>query len=317
MPSDTSDSSFSLSDDSISEDDAYVYCRLSQKPIDKDTPKPTLERWRSCRDSGFVENLQPQADCPDLEKSTRNFDDHLYYNILPFQRAKVDHDYTYPAFVTDQLEEKPDKNTVNVRKLRKRIRRSDSYLSTLSTRTVVNGARPYHGPRPDQDTPHLRATFKKTSFQRRSCCVECREEELCKAETVVDRCPASTNKAKNCEEIQLFGRLVLIALEELRAEPNGAERAAMLQRKVEKILRLRTGLDLSTTNEDTEKNAALFEALIERRLRAINDVSPCCYQKIADKLCLTQSAARRHHRATPFGGWGSIRRGVRRVLGLF
>ncbi|KAK6023574.1 hypothetical protein OSTOST_10635 [Ostertagia ostertagi] len=321
MAADSPDSSFTWSDYSISEDDAYVYCRLGSSPskartVEKaESPKPTLESWRSCRDSGFVDHVQL------LNRSTNSeahYDDHVYYNLLPYQEKADDHDYTYPALATESSQDvriRRPKGGLSLRYARRKLRRFDSTLSTLSVRTVVNGARPYQGCQEGHTTPHLRATFKKPIAQRRPC-VECREEELRnfeKSEGMKNECE-SVRKAKDNEAIELYARLIVIAMEELRAEPDGMERTAAFQRKIEKILRLRTGLDLSVPDDDFKKSAQLFETLLERRLRAINDISPYSCQKIADKLCLIQSAARRPK--TPFVHLSFIRRGIRKFLGF-
>ncbi|KAK5981034.1 hypothetical protein GCK32_001603 [Trichostrongylus colubriformis] len=321
MTADSADSSFTWSDYSISEDDAYVYCRVGASPnkghhAEKaDSSKPTRESWRSCRDSGFVDNVQPmnRSQSAVLEEQ---FEDHVYYNLLPYQAQKEDHDYTYPAFATESNQDVRIRKLsgLNLRRARKIFRRSDRQLSTLSVRTVVNGARPYRGCQERHTTPHQPATYKKEITPRR--CVECREEELRdlgKSEGIGTECE-SIRKVKENEAIELYGRLIVVAIEELGAEPDGTERIAAFQRKIEKILRLRTGLDLSTTSEDFKKTAQLFEMLVERRLRAINDISPSSCQKIADKLCLTQSAARRQR--TPFVHLGSIKRGIRKFFGF-
>ncbi|XGW27592.1 hypothetical protein V3C99_007862, partial [Haemonchus contortus] len=323
MTADSADSSFTCSDDeySISEDDAYVYCRVKSSPTKihtaerAGTPKATLQSWRSCRDSGFVDHVHLLN-----RTQSANFEDHTYYNLLPFQEVKEDHDYTYPALATESAQDikiRRPEEVMNLRRLKRKLRRFDSHnLSTLSVRTVVNGARPYRGCQEGHATPHLPATFKKTISHRRPC-VECREEELRDIENVKGLKAEfeSLRKIKDNEAIELYGRLIIVAIEELQAEPDGKERIAAFQRKIEKILRLRTGLDLSKPNEDFRKNAQIFETLIERRLRAINDISPSSCQKLADKLCLTQSAARRVKSSAV--RLGSIRRGIRKFLGFF
>lgn len=155
MHNESPDSSFTWSDYSISEDDAYIYCRVGNNTASKaapdTTPKPTLERWRSCRDSGFVEHMQLPQTVDDvaagnLEQTTADVDDHEYYNLLPFQKAAktVEHDYTYPAFTIDEdVENHCDVRRVKVggaslRNARRKLRRIDSDLSTLSHRTVIN-----------------------------------------------------------------------------------------------------------------------------------------------------------------------------------
>ncbi|VDP07564.1 unnamed protein product [Heligmosomoides polygyrus] len=280
MHNESPDSSFTWSDYSISEDDAYIYCRVGNNTASKaapdTTPKPTLERWRSCRDSGFVEHMQLPQTVDDvaagnLEQTTADVDDHEYYNLLPFQKAAktVEHDYTYPAFTIDEdVENHCDVRRVKVggaslRNARRKLRRIDSDLSTLSHRTVINAARPYRGAREEPTTPHVRATFKKTTTQRRLCCVQCREEEMTKQERCTETRHACGSNFSN-EAIELYGRLIIVALEELRAEPQGADRIAALQRKIERILRLRTGLNLSV---EFDKSAALFGESTRRRRR--------------------------------------------------
>ncbi|VDM70755.1 unnamed protein product [Strongylus vulgaris] len=147
------------------------------------------------------------------------------------------------------------------------------------------------------------------------CCVECREEELEK----LDLPDAHTyenllSDAKENDTIELYGRLILTAMVELRSAPGGMRRTTALQRKIEKILRLHTKIDLNTSSGDFETAIKQFEALVERRLRAINDISPSCYQKIADKLCSTQSAARRQK--TMSVRLAAIRKGIQKVFRL-
>ncbi|KAK6041934.1 hypothetical protein COOONC_20561 [Cooperia oncophora] len=337
MSADSPDSSVTWSDYSISEDEAYVYCRVGSSPNKKAvakeaaTPEPTIESWKTCRDSGFVDHVQ-LLNRTQSAISCNHYEDHVYYNLLPYQEkgyknhqssenlfGREDHDYTYPALTigsTEDVKIRALKEGPYSRRTRRKLRRYGSQLSTLSVKTVVNGARPYRGCQEGLTTPHVTAIFKKTISQRRLC-VECREEELQKlekSEGVTAECE-SVRKTKDNEAIELYARLIVIAMEELRAEPDGTERTAAFQRKIERILRLRTGLDLSAPNDDDfKKTATLFETLVERRLRAINDISPSSCQKIADKLCLTQSAARRPK--TPFVHFGSIRRGIRKFLGF-
>ncbi|EYB97673.1 hypothetical protein Y032_0138g2049 [Ancylostoma ceylanicum] len=337
----SSESSFAWSEDySITEDEAYVYCRVgaATKAADSqeafwraESPKPTVENWmKSSRDSGFAEkmlaNEQTYTDfeefskeATEMEQDEEQCEDHEYYN-LPFQMAKEgEHDYTYPIFNGGEAKTTVRVTRVNgkltAKRIRAKIRRGDSQLSTISARTVVNGARPYRT-LPRDPTPVVAPTFKNPVSKKKICCVECREEELKNFEACPETRVAYENLrcAQESDTIQLYGRLILTAMVELRAAPSGLERTAALQRKIEKILRLHTGIDLATAHEDFETAIKQFETLVERRLRAINDISPSCYQKIADKLCSTQSAARRQK--TLLVRLASIRRGIQRVLGI-
>ncbi|RCN49090.1 hypothetical protein ANCCAN_04835 [Ancylostoma caninum] len=234
--------------------------------------------------------------------------------------ANGEHDYTYPIFEGAGAQRTTVRVTkvngkLTAKRIRAKLRRGDSQLSGISARTVVNAARPYRGAAKDP-TSIVAPVFKNTISTKKICCVECREEELKNLET----CPEARVTYENLrcaqenDTIQLYGRLILTAMVELRAAPSGLERTAALQRKIEKILRLHTGIDLATAHEDFETAIKQFETLVERRLRAINDISPSCYQKIADKLCSTQSAARRQK--TLLVRLASIRRGIQKVLGI-
>ncbi|KAK6750555.1 hypothetical protein RB195_002493 [Necator americanus] len=336
MESTSLNSSFTWSDYSITEDEAYVYCRVgaASKTDTKETfwransPKPTFENWtKANRDSGFAEKMLVNEDTythfeedsveGDEKHGEDEVDDHNYYNLLPFQTGgKEDHDYTYPAFDREMpVNVKLLKGNTAPRRIRAKFRRNDSQLSGISARTVINAARPYRGiqKEPTTTTPiHL-----NTLSRRKGCCVECREEELEK----LDTCPnahkvtyENLHHMKELDTIELYGRLILTAMMELRSAPGGMKRTKALQRKIEKILRLQTEIDLGSPHEDFETTIKQFETLVERRLRAINDISPTCYQRIADKLCYTQSAARRQKPL--FVRLGSIRKGILKMLGI-
>ncbi|CAJ0601215.1 unnamed protein product [Cylicocyclus nassatus] len=335
MELEPSNSSISWSDYSITEDDAYVYCRVgaggTQSENREDTiwrdqsPQPTFEDWvRASRDSGFAEKmLSNEHTYSDAERNDddEEDEDHDYYNLL-FRKTETEHDYTYPAFNQKENEEKTEDEKMAqlkakaARRFQAKFRRDDSRLSVISARTVINGARPY---RPATRTP---STIERSSVVRpiyknrlgkKMCCVECRDEEL--EQLNLPKTHTYENVlgvSRENDTIELYGRLLMTAMLELRTAPGGMQRTAALQRKIEKILRLHTTIDLTKTSDDFETAIKQFEHLVERRLRAINDISPSCYQKIADKLCATQSAARRQK--TMSVRLAAIRKGIQKVF---